>query len=413
MGALGRIFFAPQPLGPRGGRAFVYPGSGSQFSGMGREACLQWPAVVREQDRGNDRLRSQFATDSIWRGGAAALTDARTVILSQVALGTIATDLMAGFGVRPDAVVGYSLGETAGLFSLGAWHERDEMLRRTMESDLFVSSLTGECAAARWAWGLAEDADLTWLVGVVDRSADRVREALEGRQRVYLLIVNTPDECVIGGDATAVAEAVEALGAAFHALQGVPTVHCEVACEVEDEYRDLHLLDTRVPEGVRFYSGASGEAYEVDRESAADSLLAQAIHGVDFPQDGSPGVRGWGQDLSGDGPGLVLHADDPEDPGGSRVPGPLDLVAEPGRAVDGAARPGHADQRTGGRRRGPALPGHAGCRRGVRARDPCARRAGRLRIDRGAGFGRGSGAGAVAPTGRSDDVAAWSPESRT
>ena len=283
-GSLGRIFFAPQPLGPRGGLAFVYPGSGSQFSGMGREACLQWPAVVREQDRGNDRLRSQFVTDSIWRGDAAALTDARTVILSQVALGTITTDLMAGFGVRPDAVVGYSLGETAGLFSLGAWHERDEMLRRTMESDLFVSSLTGECAAARWAWGLAEDADLTWLVGVVDRSADRVREALEGRQRVYLLIVNTPDECVIGGDATAVAEAVEALDAAFHALQGVPTVHCEVACEVEDEYRDLHLLDTRVPEGVRFYSGASGEAYEVDRESAADSLLAQAIHGVDFPK---------------------------------------------------------------------------------------------------------------------------------
>ena len=99
---------------------------------MGREACLQWPGIVREQDRTNDRLRSQLAADSIWRGDASALTDARAVILSQVALGTIATDLMAGFGVRPDAVVGYSLGETAGLFSLGAWHERDEMLRRTI-----------------------------------------------------------------------------------------------------------------------------------------------------------------------------------------------------------------------------------------------------------------------------------------
>ena len=282
--SVGRIFFARRPLGPRGELAFVYPGSGSQFNGMGREACLQWPGVLREQDRGNDRLRSQLVADSIWRGDAAALTDARTVILSQVALGTIATDLMAGFGVRPDAVVGYSLGETSGLFSLGAWHDRDEMLRRTMESDLFVSSLTGECTAARRAWDLAEDAELKWLVGVVDRSAGRVREVLEGRQRVYLLIVNTPDECVIGGDAAAVEEAVEALGAAFHALQGVPAVHCEVACEVEDEYHDLHLLDTRVPEGVRFYSGASGEAYEVNRERAADSLLAQAIHGVDFPK---------------------------------------------------------------------------------------------------------------------------------
>jgi acyl transferase domain-containing protein/3-hydroxymyristoyl/3-hydroxydecanoyl-(acyl carrier protein) dehydratase len=281
--SVGRLFFARQPLGPGAGLAFVYPGSGSQFNGMGRETCLQWPGVVREQDRTNERLRSQLEADSIWRGEA-ALTDARTVILSQVALGTMATDLMTGFGVRPDAVVGYSLGETAGLFSLGAWHERDEMLRRTTESNLFVSSLTGECSAARRAWGLAEDAELNWLAGVVDRPADRVREALEGRERVYLLIVNTPDECVIGGDAAAVEEAVDALGAAFHALQGVPTVHCEVAREVEDEYRDLHLLDTRTPEGVRFYSGASGEAYDVDREKAADSLLAQAIHGVDFPK---------------------------------------------------------------------------------------------------------------------------------
>ena len=280
----GRIFFARRPLGARGELAFVYPGSGSQFNGMGREACLQWPRVIREQDRANDRLRSQLVVDSIWRGDAAALTDARTVILSQVALGAMGTDLMAGFGVKPAAVLGYSLGETAGLFSLGAWHERDEMLRRTTESDLFISSLTGECSAARRAWGLADDAELKWLVGVVGRSADQVREALEGRQRVYLMIVNTPDECVIGGDADAVAEAVEALGAVFHELQGVPTVHCEVAREVEAEYRDLHLLDTRVPEGVRFYSGAWGEAYEVDRDRAADSLLAQAIDGVDFPK---------------------------------------------------------------------------------------------------------------------------------
>ena len=280
----GRIFFAGEPLGPGGELAFVYPGSGNQFNGMGREACLQWPAVVREHERTNDRLRSQWVADSIWGGEAAALSDARTVILSQVALGTMATDLMAGFGVRPDAVVGYSLGETTGLFSLGAWHERNEMLRRTTESDLFASSLTGEHTAARRAWGLTSDDELNWSVGVVDQPADRVRETLEGRERVYLLIVNTPDECVIGGDKAAVEEAVNALGAAFHSLHGVPTVHCEVAREVADEYRELHLLDTLAPQGVRFYSGAWGKAYEVDRESAADSLLAQAIHGVDFPK---------------------------------------------------------------------------------------------------------------------------------
>ena len=44
------------------------------------------------------------------------------------------------------------------------------------------------------------------------------------------------------------------------------------------------MLDTHPPEGIRIYSGAWGEAYEVDQDRAADSLLAQAIQGVDFPK---------------------------------------------------------------------------------------------------------------------------------
>ena len=278
-----RVFFSREPLGPKGELAFVYPGSGNQYAGMGRELCLQWPGILRAQDRENERLRSQLKAAEIW-GGGSDIGGARTVILSQVILATIATDLMAGFGVRPDAVVGYSLGETAGLFSVGAWHERDEMLRRVMESELFVSDLTGRCNAARKAWRVADDAEVDWSVGVVETPAERAREVMAELDRVYLLIVNTPDECVIGGERSAVRKAVEILGCPFHALEGVPTVHCEVAEEVSEEYRNLHVLDTRRPEGMRFYSGAWGEAYEVDQDRAADSLLAQAIQGVDFPK---------------------------------------------------------------------------------------------------------------------------------
>ena len=279
----GRVFFSRDPLGPKGELAFVYPGSGNQYAGMGRELCLQWPEILRAQDRRNERLRSQLKAAEIW-GGGSDIGGARTVILSQVTLGVIATDLMAGFGVRPDAIVGYSLGETAGLFSVGAWRDRDEMLRRVTESELFVSDLTGRCNAARRAWGVADDAAVDWSVGVVETSADRASEVMAELDRVYLLIVNTPDECVIGGERPAVRKAVEMLGCPFHALEGVPTVHCEVAAEVSEEYRDLHVFDTYPPEGMRFYSGAWGESYEVDQDRAADSLLAQAVQGVDFPK---------------------------------------------------------------------------------------------------------------------------------
>src|SRR5207237_9564656 len=38
-----RVFYAPRPLAPAGRLAFVYPGSGNQFVGMGRRLGVTWP----------------------------------------------------------------------------------------------------------------------------------------------------------------------------------------------------------------------------------------------------------------------------------------------------------------------------------------------------------------------------------
>ena len=73
------------------------------------------------------------------------------------------------------------------------------------------------------------------------------------------------------------------LGCSFFPLSGVTTVHCEVAREVAEPYRDLHLFPTNPPPGVTFYSGAKGGPFEVTRESAADAILAQALDGINYP----------------------------------------------------------------------------------------------------------------------------------
>ena len=49
-----------------------------------------------------------------------------------------------------------------------------------------------------------------------------------------------------------------------------------------DEYRRLHRRPTRDVPGVRFYSGATGEAYRPTADRAADAILAQAVGTVDF-----------------------------------------------------------------------------------------------------------------------------------
>ncbi|MEK7794120.1 MAG: type I polyketide synthase, partial [Candidatus Hydrogenedentota bacterium] len=234
----------------------------------------------------NRRLFSQFQPNTFWDPAdpADVHQDHKAILFGQVALGSAVTELIERFGVRPSAVIGYSLGETAGLVATRAWTARDEMLRRVNDSTLFTEDLAGECKAVRRAWKLPSHKTVDWALGIIDRPAKVVRAAMQDHKKVYSLAVNTLQECVVGGDVHAVERLVKKLDCEFFPLQGVTTVHCEVAKEVQVPYRDLHLLDTTPPRGIRYYSGAWGTAYNVSRESAADSVLAQAIYGIDYPK---------------------------------------------------------------------------------------------------------------------------------
>ncbi|MBJ6726279.1 polyketide synthase [Geomesophilobacter sediminis] len=281
-----RLFYTTRPIGRKGKIGFVFPGSGNHFAGMGMELSARWPEVYRRQDAENQYLRDQFQPEEFWNGPHAGDVDENhlAVIFGQVAAGCATSDLVRGFGIQPQAVIGYSLGESAGLFSQRAWKDRDLMLSRMRASTLFTRDLAGECRAAQRTWEEPEGKPVHWSIGVVDASAREVRRHLKKISRVYLLIVNTPDECVVGGDVKWVKHLVAVLGCNFFPLKGVTTVHCEVARAVEDAYRELHLFPTAPPPGVTYYSGAKGASFELNRRNAAESIVANAIEGIDFPQ---------------------------------------------------------------------------------------------------------------------------------
>ncbi len=279
-----RLFHSTAPLGPTGEIAFVFPGSGNHGPGMGRELSAQFPEVLRRQHAESYYLRSQFRPELFWNQPALpADVSNRDLIFGQVTLGILVNDLVQSFGVRPRAVLGYSLGDTVGLLAMRAWTGRDEMFRRMSASPLFTTELAGPCTAARAVWQLPDNEPVDWLAGVLACPAADVRQAVHGRERVYLLIVNTPKQCVIGGQRQAVESMVRQLGGSFVPLTGVSTVHCPIARHVADAYRALHLLPATPPAEVRFYSSAWCKPYAVTRESAAESILAQAVGPVDFP----------------------------------------------------------------------------------------------------------------------------------
>ncbi len=276
------VFFTPHPLGCTGDVAFVYPGSGNHFADMGRELALAWPEVLHRLEHENNHLATQFAGGDFWSRGALREATPKNLILSQVWVGSLVTDVLRHLGVHPQAILGYSLGETTGLLATRTWTDRDELLSRMQASPLFTHQLAGERTAARQVWGLSPQEPCDWYVGVVNKAVDDVRKAVAQFARVYLLIINTPTQCVIGGPDAEVAAVVRALKCNVWPLDGVSTVHCQLAKPVEEAYRAFHRFDTTPPPNVRFYSSAWGRSYDVTPDTAADALVAQAVNSVDF-----------------------------------------------------------------------------------------------------------------------------------
>ena len=281
-----RSFYTANPIGPIGELAFVFPGSGNHYPFMGRTISAQWPEILRGQDHCNQYLRSQFAPELLWNTPSAEHINQypREILLGQVAYSTMMTDLLRRFGLQPLAVIGYSLGESSAFFALKAWTGRDEMLQRVMSSPLYTHNLAGQFLAVSKTWNLGDDTPADWVITAVQCPAEEARKLLKEQKRVYLLIINTPGSCVLGGDRKAVQYVVDQLGCPAYPLAGVSAAHCEIIKQVEGPYRDLHYFkDTSAPADIRFYSGARGKAYKVTAASAADAILAQAADTIDFP----------------------------------------------------------------------------------------------------------------------------------
>ncbi|WP_169728961.1 beta-ketoacyl synthase N-terminal-like domain-containing protein [Desulfatirhabdium butyrativorans] len=288
-----RIAYAPKPVSGR--IAFVYPGSGNHYPGMMHTLAVHFPEVFRRLEAEDGGLFDRLVPDRLvpWRldwpqgweqdARAALCHQPLYPIFGQVMFGCVMTRILDGLGLHPDAVIGYSLGESTGLFATGAWRDRSRMLTRMAESSLFTTDLAGPCNAVRSAWGIGAEEPFVWAAVGLRASADIVRQHLSPDMRVRLLIVNTPEECVIGGNRTDVDALVARIGCDAFEIEGVSSVHCDAVLPVRDAYRDMHRLPTTPAPGIRYFSAASGKVYQPTPDSAADAITAQALSGFDFP----------------------------------------------------------------------------------------------------------------------------------
>ena len=289
-----QVFHSSRPIGAAGRLALVYPGSGNHYLGMGRDLALFFPEIVALMDRQTSHLKTQWRPWHLmpWRTSwppgwqtvalSALTADPLNMIFGQVVFGDLMTRILDRFHIRADAVIGYSLGESAALFAQGVWPDRGAMLSRMQATDLFTTQLAGPCTALRQAWRIPEQEPVRWRVAVVNRPAHQVRRALEQTPHARLLIVNSPSECVIGGLEPAVDQAIAAMACQAVPLDGVVTVHCDAAAPAAEAYHRLHRFPTAPRPDLQVYSCSWAGPYEPTAELCADSILKQAVDGFDF-----------------------------------------------------------------------------------------------------------------------------------
>lgn len=288
------IFYTPEPLAENGKVAFIYPGSGANFLGLGRELALQFPALMDRFDRENLYMADEFMArwnqpyrinwEEGWQHDALKnlASDTHKMMFSQVTFAMLSTDIVRYLGIEPQAAIGYSLGESAALFALRAWPERDLMYKRMESSELFRKQLSGPCLAARRAWNIPSGAPFEWTVGLIRVPAAQVKEAIKSTSKVRLLIVNTDNECVIGGTREAVTTLCTKLQTKAILVSGVDTVHCDCLDPVAQEYWNMHHLPCTPPQGIDFYSGYYHCSYNLTSEKIADSIVAHGRFGFDY-----------------------------------------------------------------------------------------------------------------------------------
>ena len=278
-----RIFFAREPLATTGSVAFVYPGSGADFVGMGREYAVYFPEILARQENESISLRAQWSPEYYWLNNSDKQPLPHQKIMAQVSYGCLATGLLASIDLKPDVSIGYSLGESSALIANHAWFDRDGLWRMLETSSLFRLDLVGPRRAISCSWELPAGVVPDWIVGLVERSEQEIRQVLEAFDKVYLLIINSARESVIGGDSNQVRAVVAKLGCRLIPLSSdTAAVHCEAARPIADAYRKFHTLPTQVPENLLVYSAAFGGPYEVTKVAAAEAITGLAVDTMDF-----------------------------------------------------------------------------------------------------------------------------------
>jgi [acyl-carrier-protein] S-malonyltransferase len=176
-------------------KAFIFPGQGAQFTGMGKDIYEKYPVARELFDRANTILGFDITT-AMFEGTPEDLRQTR-VTQPAVFLHSVIMSQVLGSSFKPDMVAGHSLGEFSALVA-----------NKTLEFEDALNLVYKRALAMQYACEL-EPSTMAAVLGLEDHIVESVCADVDGV--VVAANYNCPGQLVISGSVRAVEKACEML----------------------------------------------------------------------------------------------------------------------------------------------------------------------------------------------------------